>query len=62
MINIYPTGGYDGPIHMSEEASNAATAVPLAIVMSLGVALFLGFGNYYILQSVYLALIPTNQV
>lgn len=36
-------GGYDSAIHISEEASNAATAVPYAIVGACGIAGFLGW-------------------
>jgi hypothetical protein len=32
MTTCNPPGGYDASVHMSEEASNAATAIPLAIV------------------------------
>ena len=38
------SGGFDGPIHISEEASNAATAVPWAIVSAIGITGVLGFG------------------
>lgn len=38
-------GGYDAPIHISEEASNASTAVPISIVASFSVAVLLGFGK-----------------
>ena len=41
-----PIAGYDGPIHMSEEASNATTAVPIAIISSLAMAIVLGFGEH----------------
>ena len=44
---MYPsTAGYDGAIHMSEEASNATTAVPFAIISSLAMAIVLGFGKH----------------
>ena len=42
--------GYDTPVHMSEEAANAATAVPTAIVSSLGSSVVLGFGTFYALM------------
>jgi hypothetical protein len=32
MTSLIPPGGYDASVHMSEEASNAATAIPWAIV------------------------------
>lgn len=38
-------GGFDGPIHISEEASNANVAVPWAIVSAIGSAGLLGFGK-----------------
>lgn len=44
MILYWRTGGFDGPIHISEEVSNARTAVPWAIVSSIGIAGILGFG------------------
>ncbi|KAJ3557762.1 hypothetical protein NM688_g1293 [Phlebia brevispora] len=44
---LWVLAGYDAPVHMSEEASNAATAVPAAIVSSLGTTALLGFGVYF---------------
>ena len=38
------TGSFDGPVHLSEEATNAAIAVPWAIVGSIGVSAVLGLG------------------
>jgi amino acid transporter len=44
--NAYPTtGGFDGPIHISEEVSNARTAVPWAVITSIGIAGVLGWGS-----------------
>lgn len=40
------TGGYDAPIHVSEEASNASTAVSPAIVSSFVIAVLVGFGEF----------------
>ncbi|KAL8339792.1 hypothetical protein RB601_006082 [Gaeumannomyces tritici] len=40
---IWTAGGYDSCVHMSEEASNAARAVPLAIMLSVGLSGLLGF-------------------
>lgn len=37
-------GSFDGTVHLSEEASNAATAVPWAIVGSIAVSAVLGLG------------------
>ncbi|KAG0693916.1 amino acid/polyamine transporter I [Suillus ampliporus] len=37
-------GGYDASVHMSEEASNAATAIPWAITSSIAVSAVLGWG------------------
>ncbi|KAI0089340.1 amino acid/polyamine transporter I [Irpex rosettiformis] len=41
---LWTIGGFDGPIHISEEASNARTAVPWAIVSSVGVSGLIGWG------------------
>jgi hypothetical protein len=38
-------GSFDGTVHLSEEASNAATAVPWAIVGSIVVSAILGMGQ-----------------
>ncbi|KIP03794.1 hypothetical protein PHLGIDRAFT_495706 [Phlebiopsis gigantea 11061_1 CR5-6] len=40
---LWTIGGFDGPIHISEEVSNARTAVPWAIVTSIGIAGVLGW-------------------
>ncbi len=42
---LVDVGGFDGPIHISEEASNASTVVPWAIVSSIGIAAILGWGE-----------------
>jgi amino acid transporter len=39
---LVPCSGYDSAVHISEEASNAARAVPLAIVGAISVAALLG--------------------
>ena len=39
------SGGFDSTVHMSEEASNAAVAVPWAIVGAIGMSGVLGWGN-----------------
>ncbi|KAG1732875.1 amino acid/polyamine transporter I, partial [Suillus paluster] len=41
---LYTIGGYDSSVHMSEEASNATTAIPWAIVGSIAVSAALGWG------------------
>lgn len=38
------TGGFDSSVHISEEASNASTAVPWAIVNVIAVSGVLGWG------------------
>ncbi|PRT54606.1 GABA-specific permease [Wickerhamiella sorbophila] len=43
MAPIWTIGAFDSCIHMSEEASNAATAVPLGICMSIGMCAVLGW-------------------
>jgi hypothetical protein len=43
--SLPPTGSFDGPVHLSEEATNAAIAVPWAIVGSIAVAAVLGLGQ-----------------
>ncbi|GJE87259.1 APC amino acid permease [Phanerochaete sordida] len=40
---LWTIGGFDGPIHISEEVSNARTAVPWAIVTAIGIAGVLGW-------------------
>lgn len=44
MAPLYSIGGYDASVHMSEEASNAATAIPLAITSSIAMSVVLGWG------------------
>ncbi|KAG1792164.1 amino acid/polyamine transporter I [Suillus plorans] len=44
MAPLYTIGGYDASVHMSEEASNAATAIPWAIVSSIAVSAVFGWG------------------
>ena len=39
------TGSFDSAVHISEEASNAAVAVPWGIVLAIGVAGILGWGK-----------------
>ena len=38
-------GSFDSSVHISEEASNAAVAVPWAIVYAIGIAGVLGWGQ-----------------
>lgn len=40
---IWTIGAFDSCVHMSEEASNAAKAVPLGILSSIGMCWGLGF-------------------
>ncbi|KAL7284284.1 hypothetical protein ACG7TL_001567 [Trametes sanguinea] len=40
---LWTIGGFDGPLHISEEANNARTAVPWAIVSAVGIAGVLGW-------------------
>lgn len=42
-----PPGSFDSSVHISEEASNAATAVPWAIVLAIGIAGVLGTGMHF---------------
>ncbi|KAG1875108.1 amino acid/polyamine transporter I [Suillus tomentosus] len=44
MAPLYTIGGYDTSVHMSEEVSNAAMAIPWAIVGSIAVSAVLGCG------------------
>ncbi|KIK32436.1 hypothetical protein CY34DRAFT_19056 [Suillus luteus UH-Slu-Lm8-n1] len=44
MAPLYTIGGYDASVHMSEEASNAASAIPWAIVSSIVISGVLGWG------------------
>ncbi|KAG1893655.1 amino acid/polyamine transporter I [Suillus fuscotomentosus] len=41
---LWTIGGYDSSVHMSEEASNATTAIPWAIVGSIAISAALGWG------------------
>jgi len=38
------SGSFDSSVHISEEATNAATVVPWAIVYAIGIAGVLGWG------------------
>lgn len=40
---IWTIGAFDSCVHMSEEANNAAKAVPLGMIMSTGACWVLGF-------------------
>ncbi|KAG2135208.1 amino acid/polyamine transporter I [Suillus bovinus] len=44
MAPLYTIGGFDASVHMSEEASNAATTIPWAIVTSIAASAVLGWG------------------
>lgn len=44
--DIAKLGSFDSSVHISEEASNAAVAVPWAIVNAIGIAGVLGSGTY----------------
>ena len=44
---IRTSGSFDSSVHISEEASNAATAVPWAIVYAIGIAGVLGWGMFF---------------
>ncbi|KAG2145191.1 amino acid/polyamine transporter I [Suillus clintonianus] len=44
MAPLYTIGGFDASVHMSEEASNAASAIPWAIASSIALAAVLGWG------------------
>ena len=48
LIQVYFAllGSFDSSVHISEEASNAAVAVPWAIVYAIGIAGILGWGQY----------------
>jgi amino acid transporter len=41
---IYVIGSFDSAVHISEEASNAATAVPWGIIWSVCIAAIFGLG------------------
>jgi amino acid transporter len=49
--NSLELGSFDSSVHISEEASNAATAVPWAIVWAISIAGVLGWGVYTQLAS-----------
>jgi amino acid transporter len=44
LIGCFNLGSFDSSVHISEEASNAASAVPWAIVNAVAVSGVLGFG------------------
>jgi amino acid transporter len=44
LLGGFNPGSFDSSVHISEEASNAATAIPWAILNSLGIGCILGFG------------------
>uniref|UniRef100_A0A060T5F5 ARAD1C11814p n=1 Tax=Blastobotrys adeninivorans TaxID=409370 RepID=A0A060T5F5_BLAAD len=54
MSAIWTIGAFDSCVHMAEEASNAARAVPLGIVMSISMCGILGF----VINAVIVACIP----
>jgi amino acid transporter len=43
-------GVYDAPIHMSEEAKNAAVVIPWTIISTIGSTLILGWGELDVLN------------
>jgi amino acid transporter len=43
-VTEHTAGSFDSSVHISEEASNAATAVPWAIVLAIALAGILGWG------------------
>jgi amino acid transporter len=57
MCAIWTIGAFDSCIHMAEEASNAAKAVPLGIVLSIGMCGIVGFA----VMAIIAACIPDYQ-
>lgn len=53
---IWTIGSFDSCVHMAEEASNAAVAVPFGIISSIVCCIFLGF----FIQSIIAACMTTN--
>jgi amino acid transporter len=51
--SLFHTGSFDSSVHISEEAANAATAVPWAIVTAIFVAGVLGWGMFVTLSSLH---------
>jgi amino acid transporter len=49
---IWTIGAFDSCVHMSEEATNAARAVPLGIVWSAGICGLLGFLSVAVIAAV----------
>lgn len=45
LVSFY-AGAYDSSVHISEEAANARTAVPFAIISSAAIAGIVGWGQY----------------
>lgn len=48
---IWNPGFLDSTAHISEEATNAATAVPWALVIAIGIAGILGWGKSFFLSA-----------
>lgn len=44
-LDLSSLGSFDSSVHISEEASNAAVAVPWAIVGAISIAGVLGWGS-----------------
>lgn len=52
MSPIWTIGAFDSCVHMSEEASHAARAVPLGIIWSAGLCGLLGFVSLALIAAV----------
>lgn len=57
----YLAGSFDSTVHISEESSNAATAVPWAIVWAIGIGGVLGWGTSHLLTG-HCDLIPISGI
>jgi len=58
-------GSFDSSVHISEEATNAATVVPWAIVYAIGIAGVLGWGtlvNWALLRQMLTFFLAINMV
>lgn len=61
-FKLFRLGSFDSSVHISEEASNAATAVPWAIVLAIAVGGVLGWGMFVPLFHIQaLKIAPSHQ-
>lgn len=47
---LWVVGGFDSTVHIGEEARNASTAIPWAVVLSTATTCLLGWGMFHFRQ------------